>query len=583
MNLKQKSFSGGMDLLSKDTDIDADSYRMAFNFRQRYGYGEAVQRSIDITYNLSVAGKFQGLYGVNNIWLAFFGGKAYYMVVGGTLWNRVPGLQLDSDVDYIYIAAVPGSTNNYLRKAVVTGAGAIDTTAGVTTTPFSIGGTPAGVVCQDGLNIPWLITYDAVNQTATARQLGTYAQWDNTGSTSNNMEYVPIGLRMMYLAPTLYIQAPIKNQIYRSVSGSPLNFMINIDQDGNKLSTEALGGAATTSFAIDFDDINCLLPSSSAESSPNVFLVATSRFIYGMATDNTNTIFGEPTFTKAFTIEAGIVNQFSVSDANGDTTFIDFEGVGFFNAVQQLKFEGRNNPLSKAISKILVGISQSVACTTAFNNYNIFSLKTTLGFLNAIFDNMSQKWVSFDITAATTSGIKMFATATLPDASFLAGGTTNGKIFLLFGDTATSRETACVFARAFVPGEYVYGNFVPHTLKEEHKVNLFKALVIPGQKDGTMWATEQVDEQRGQQMQKVISGVVSGVNYPVIPPVIPNNNKRTKNITFPFDQGLMGYKINPIFSWTSDLQFFNFDVDTTATESQQSQSEEQLTITGQNK
>lgn len=576
MNQKQSAFSDGMDLISKDVDVSPSGYRYGFNMRQRYGYAEGVHKSQDITFNLMTAGNFQGMYAINAIWLAFFSGRAYYMTVGGNSWTQVPSLQLDAFVPYIYIAAVPGSTNNYLRKGILTpGTTTVDARAGIITQPFSVGGTPAGVVCQDGTNIPWLISYDAINNTATARQLGTYNQWDNTGTTSNNMEYVPIGLQMMYLSPTLYIQAPSGNTIYRSVSGSPLNFMINVDSNGNKLPTEALGGATTTSFAVDFDTITCMVPSTTAA---NVFIVATARFIYGMQVDFTNTIFNEPEFVKAFTLEAGIVNQFSITDINGDTGFIDFEGVKFFNAVQQLKFEGSNDPLSKNISVVLTRITQGLCCAGTFDNYNLFGLNTTLGFVIAVFDNMSKKWVSFDITNATISGVKMFAKATLPNQQFFACGTSNGRLFQLYNSNNTDREAASMIPRGFVSGDYSnYGTFVSSPYEQEHKLNFAKCVVQPGQLDGSMFFIEQVDNQRGNTiLSRTVTGVTAGVNYPVIPPIIPNNKKRMQNLLFTLDQGLTGYMINPIITWNSDLRFFGFDIDTSPVKSQQSQSEQQL-------
>ena len=342
----QRTFIGGMDLLSKDTDIDPTGYQMLINARNRYGRLEAIKQSTDITLNLN--GNIQGIYGVSNILLAFCNGRAYYMLVGGAAWLQIPNFQMDAFARYIYAVAVPGSTNNYLRQAVaITGTNNPNASAGVinnSTPNFAINGTPAGVICQDGFNQPWFITYDVVNNVATARQLGTYDSWNSDSSAANAQEYVPIGKQMMYMSPILYIVAPDGFSIYRSVSGSPLNFMVNIDTNGNKLPTEALGGAESTSFALDFNEITCITPSTTEA---GTFIVGNSVQLYGVQPDLTNTIFGEPTFTTVFQVQAGIVNQFSTTDSNGDFPFIDFDSIAFFNAVQQLKFQGKNDPFSK--------------------------------------------------------------------------------------------------------------------------------------------------------------------------------------------------------------------------------------------
>ena len=574
MNYQQRSFGGGMNNLKLDTELDASEYRLGVNVRTRYGWAEACNLSVDITYNLT--GQIQGLYAVGAIWLAFSSGQAYYMIVGGTNWTRIPNLSLDPFTTYIYAAAVNASVNNYIRQAVVTGT-VVDASAGIiksSVSLFSVSGTPAGVVCQDGINQPWLITYDQLSNTATARRLGTYNDWSNTGTTANSREYVPIGKQMMYLGNVLYIVSQEGNIIYRSVSGRPLDFMINIDKDGNKLATELLGGAKTTSFAVDFDTINALVPSNTDADS---FLICTGRFIYGMKPDFTNTIFGEPTFTKIFQVESGVVNQFCITEASGDTPFIDFEGVKFFNSVEQLRFEGANDPLTKEISKILRNIIQTTCAAKQFDNYNFFSLNTTYGFLFAVYDNMIKKWVSLDSIQASVGGILMFAEGVTPSKHYLACATKTNKIFALYSDT-NNRETAWIQLRSFVVGEYVYGNFVQGSLFDEHKLNQIKVALTKNTLDGYVQCIEQVDEKIGQIGEQDFIGIASGVNYPVQTPVIANNKARLENITFPFNQGIMGHKIHPILKWNTDAKIERAEVSTTTKTSTLSQRRQQQAL-----
>lgn len=552
--LSQTSFKGGMNTVSLDTEIPDDSYALGINVRQRYGYAEAIKKSVDITYNL--VGKNQGVYALGTILLAFYSGNAYFQVLGDTLWNLIPNFSLDASVEYIYAQAVPGSTNNFLRKAVTTNAGVVDANAGIIkTNNFSVSGNPAGVVCQDGIGQPWLIEYDNINNNATARRLGTYDQWSNTSTTANDREYVPIGTLMMYLDGVLYITRG--NIVMRSVSGRPLDFMINIDQDGNKLATEAQGGALSMSFAIDFDVITSILPIGSGQ-----FTIATALRLYGMQVDFTRPIFAEPQFSKIFNLEVGTVNQFSSTDLNGDAGIIDFDGVKSYNAVKQLKTEGNNDPLSKIIHLYLEGITQTTVAAIVFNNYNYFSLTTSLGKCVAVYDNLNNVWAGFDITNATTGGIKLFAESVSSSARNLVAATSDDKIFWMY--SSNERENAIVKLRSLVAGDYsAYGTFVPAGLMVEHKPIRFRAGLYCGLLSGTITAVLDVDGKRSNHQTKNIDGVVQGVLYPVFPPVYGSNSSALNNITFPTGDSKAGYKVTPTLRWDSDAKLARCELETT--------------------
>lgn len=553
----QRSFIGGMDMLSKDTDIAPNAYKYMINARQRYGSPIAINKSIDITYNLP-RGNMQGFVGVGNIWIAFVNGFAYYMPITGNAWFQVPFLSLDADVEFIYFQAVPGATQNYLRQAVVTSqtmdgvvSNSIDAAAGIIQTPLSISGTPAGLVCQDGINQPWIITYDAVNNNATARLLGTYDQWSNDPSSPNSQEYVPVGKQMMYLSPILYIVAPDGKSVYRSVSGAPLNFVVNVDTDGNKLPTESLGGAATTSFAFDFDPITALAVSTTAE---NTFLLGTNRTIYGISPDTTTTIFGEPTFDKEFTLATGVVNHISFSDINGDTAFVDFSGPKKFNAVSTLKFSGRNDPFSKNITQAImdnqIAILQLAPCSWSFNNYNLFSLVTTFGNAIGVYDNINNVWVGFDITDASLGGIKMFGQADFEDISYLGAITNDSRVWQLY-QNSDETETAYCQMRGILNGSYSYGTFIPDDIQTELKLTSARVVVTDNVDAGNMTFISKTDDIRQEVVVRKIDGVTCGMNYPIIPPVEMTNQRRVQNITFPIMNPIPGYKLNPIIQWNS--------------------------------
>jgi hypothetical protein len=578
MNFAQNTFSGGMDYYDKDTDIDwlptytttrASSYKLGINCRNRGGKLEAIQTPVDITFNLN--GNPQGVYSFGNVIISFYSGRAYYQVPGMTTWRRVPQLQLDTTVPIIYAEAVTGITNNFLRSAVPAVVGGVtqaNSAGGIILTPaLFISGTPAGIICQDGINQPWIITYDPVNNIATSRLLGTYNTWNNDPNNPNSREYVPIGTKMRFHpSGILFLLAPDGTTIYRSVSGRPCDFMINIDTNGNKLATEALGGAGTTSFAVDFDTVNIISVGDS-----QTIQVGTPHNFYGMTLNYTSTIFGEPTFTKAYQIQSGVVNHQALTYSLQDTVFIDYDGIKSFNEVNTLKFKGLEGPFSKNISQLFIyssegikyPIVQNVCAAANYDDYCLFSVKTKFGYCVAVYDALNSVWVSIDINEATIDGVQMFATLLTPTTTYCVCQTQRGKIYSLFANSSNTRCQASLFTAAITSG----------TFFAEIKTNSIKVALENNLLPGTMFVREFVDEERGQELAKPIKGVTSGMNFPLRFPFSFDNTSRMQNIVYPFNQGITGTKLSYLASWSSDCSIYGYEVYSTGVPRQQSQKE----------
>lgn len=563
----QSSFAGGMDYLNKDTDINyvprystaiPNHYVLGINCRCRGGYLEAIQKPLNITYNLK--GNPQGVYGFGNVFITFYSGKAYYQLAGGTSWRQVPLLQLDDSVTYIYAEAVTGATNNFARQANINSAGQVDATLGVQQISggLFVSGTPAGIICQDGINRPWIIQYDNVNNIATARRLQSYDSW-----TQTSREYVPIGTKMkLHPSGILFLLAQDGVTILRSVSGRPCDFMINIDMNGDKLATEALGGALTTSFAVDFNAVNCL-----QTGDVSTILIATDHFVYGMTLDYNNTLFGEPTFTKAYQVESGVVNQFSFTSNQGDTVFIDFDGIKSFNEVQQLKFKGLNGPFSKDVSKLFQSsrsgiqraITQKVCCADTFDNYNLFAVNTKFGYCVAIYDNLINEWAAIDINDATISGIKLFAHLITPDKNYIIAQNQLGQIFNLFSADSVDRCAATFFSGA------ITGPILANEIKT---VNV-RVAIKTGLLDSYVNIRELVDDQRNisegniQEEQKNIDGEVCAMAFPLRFPFAFDTKSQIDNLTYMMNQGIFGYKLSYVVSWSGDLRLLGYDINYT--------------------
>jgi len=566
----QKLFSS-LDLLSSDNKIADTDYQWMINARQRFGVVEPIKKHKDLTQSLP-AGVKQGIYAIGNVLLAFVSGKAYLQQDGQTSWAQVANFQMSADAVQYWTQSVPASSFNFVRKAATNIQSPI-----TVTTDFKVSGTPSCIVVQDGVSQPWLIIYDTINQVYTSRAAKTFSDWSNTSGNLNDREYVPIGKQMMYMNQTLFIVSPDGKSVYRSITGRPLDFMINVDTDGNKATSEALGGAATVSFAMDFDFITCIQPVNIQDS----FVYGTARNTRLVTADYTNTIFGEPTFKSSPPLTVGIVNQYSFVDILGDYACIDFDGVKSFNAVQNQKFRGRNSIFSLMISKLVKlnankKIKQRNPICINFNDYCLFNLDTRYGNLLAVYDTLSSNWVSFDITEL--SQIKQFAIVETLTESKLYAITYLDELFQVFGDEDNT-EVAMVKTRAYTSAEPASDDprYPLYETSVEHKSDNMHLFFDAGTVEGNVTLIEYVDEQekienRETQALKLPN---NGVFYPVRPPVKPNSDQQVNHVTFSLTTGLLGKKISYIIIWDNDANLNEFQVKTSKQNLQVSSQQQQ--------
>jgi len=355
---------------------------------------------------------------------------------------------------------------------------------------------------------------------------------------------------ILFNGNTLFIVAPDGLSVYRSITGRPLDFMVIVDTNGNKLSTELDGGASKASFAADFNIITCL----ANINIPDSFIYATAYDVRIIIADYVNTIFGEPVFKVSAQIQAGIVNQYSELEILGDYCFIDFEGIVSFDAVQQLKFNGRNSIFSLPLTKLLHKIKQKTPVCIAFDNYALFNLDTVWGNLIAAYDILLQKWVSFDITDVLD--VKQFAIVETEDASKLYCITKFDEVYRMFDPNNSKTYLAQLHTKAFCAGE-------TDTEIKCQKVRLF---FNGGTYAGTSTVIEYVDEKNVSdslgnpinRVSKKLEAAIAGILYPVRPPVIPNSISRVDNPTFNFSKGLTGKKLSYIIQWDNDARLVEF-------------------------
>jgi len=445
-NIK-RSWVGGINQFNDPAGIDLTrEYYLGVNVRARGDQLAPINGPLDITEGLPTSGNIQGLYGLGTFLILFINGRAYYQNYGtnNPHWILISSLQMSSTAERIYAAAIPTSSINFVRKAVNT-----DNHSDGVNLVGTRTSSPQGFIVMDGENQPWIIF-----QNGTARVTRTYAQW-----TQSNAEYVPIAIKPFFFGGILYCVGKDNtgryNQIFRSVTGRPLDFMIAVDVNGDKISSvEADNGAPAMAYRVDFNDITFI---GAINTTDSAFLVTTARNAYRVIPDYDDQIFAEPTFSNQFLFSVGAVNDVSVVDVLGDTTVVHYRGIRSFNGVQNTKFEGRNSPFNLKINRMLDGIQQTVTAATTNNNYAVYALQTIYGYGLLWFDMLLAQWVSLDLYPHVGS-VKQFAEVVSGDTNKLFFYTAENQVFECF---AGDRLTASVYV----------GEVTPSSVDNEHVVN----------------------------------------------------------------------------------------------------------------
>jgi hypothetical protein len=427
----QEAFSGGMNILENDTRLAPNEYRLALNLRNRFGKLTPIKNGVLDT--AAPKGIKQDIRTFGNFVILFVAGFCYYRRFDESGWQKIVGFQMSTIAERFWTEAVPVTTLGFLRKAVSTDAKAGATWDNLT---GAFGGNVSGLVVQDNINQPQLVYIDPITQQPTARTLQTYAQWMwNDGGSgiafiTDNREYVPIGNSMAWVDGVLYITSQDFETIYHSVSGRPLDFVVNITAAGS-----AGGDATTTAYSVGVGGISCLRAMSS-----NALFVAASNANFAVSKNTTPgapTLFGEYTFIRTFLFNAVCLSDRAIIDSLGDTRFIDVTGLRSFNAVQQLQNEGRNSQFSMKVQAAFNDIVQLPGQSAAilYDNYEYYGVNTIFGPAIAIFDTINGCWVAFDTEQTGGSLIKMFAKIELTIQRLYAITVDNEIYTLQFGDT----------------------------------------------------------------------------------------------------------------------------------------------------
>ncbi len=519
----QTGFQGGLNRQFDPTRIGRNEYPLLVNGRSRY---DSIQPIFDALQDSSLpAGIYQGIYAAGAYVLLFISGTAWYKNFNFPLSNfqQVDEFQMDSAIDTIYAELVPASTLNYGRVPADSNVNGIVNLRGTAMA------SPSAVVCQDGINQPRLIF-----PTGLTRIARSYTGW-----TMDAREYVPVGLQMMYNSGILYIVSPDGAELFRSVTGRPLDFVVNIGPDGNKLATEQLGGARSVSYKVDYDPISCIARLPTSPDSIGAFFVGTVRNSYRVTPDFQNTIFGEPQFDNDTLFPTGPVNQFSFSDVVGDQVLIDYNGVRSFNAIQQARNEGRNMPFSARIFPLLQGIVQMHGCIGKFDNYALFGLNTIHGPAVGVYDELAQRWVAIDQYSGV-GVVKQFCEIKTGATRRLFFITSDNQFFEAFG------------APSVAPTQLYVGDFCSNDPKIGQKNMLlrlvFNELAGAG---GTVTVSPFVNSKRqvDSVMTKTIEATPIAQTAPTDIPFGTADQDRVRHLSFDCGRTMQGWQLGFLISW----------------------------------
>ena len=570
----QASFLGGMNLLLDDTHLQPNQYRIGFNLRNRYDRLDPVLSS---KQDLSIAyGTIQEMVTFGNYEIIFIGGNAYYKLYTSDNWIQIQGFAMDPNAPRYWTCAVPIATTNYLRLAATTTSPSLPSAAGAVSLSNVAGaaqGNLPGLLVQDNINQPQFIFLD-VNSVPTVRTTQTFAQWLITFTDATNTviaasgdqrEYVPIGNVMAFVDGVLYIASKDGSLIYRSVSGRPLDFVINVT---NKLADNTTtppftqyggGDASTTGYSVGVGPINCL-----KGMSDNSLFVAASNANFSVRknmTQNAPLVFGEYTFIRTFLFNANCLSDRAIIDSIGDTRFIDLTGVRSFNAVEQTQNEGRNSVFTSSIQDAFTTRVPGQSVTTTliqdplyasavlYDDYELYAVTTKFGPAIAVYDTINSCWVGFDISQTGGKRIKKLVKIELAVQALYAI-TEDDKLYRLYVgpgiDSATFRSVGVCSGLLWAGSNVKLAN-------PRMEVKLSKARIILNNiiADSKVFFTPYVNNRMSSSgtLEKDITYQVP-VNPTTSAISLSDADTQLENILFSTPDCEQGWKVYGLFNWT---------------------------------
>jgi len=563
----QLSFIGGMNLLLDDTHLAVNQYRIGFNLRNRYDELDLILSSVEDT--LAPSGIKQEMTTFGDYEILFVSGKAYYKLYTDIYWSQVAGFQMSQTAPRFWTKTVPVSETNYYRLAA-NPVGQPNSRSGILANNVAgaTAGNLPGLLVQDGINQPQFIFLNS-SGLPISRVTNDITKWNisftdalNTVVVYDNREYVPIGTAMEFVDGVLYIVSPSGDLILRSVSGRPLDFVVNVT---NLLAnvypfTQYPGGDAyTTAYSVGVGGITCL-----RAMADNSLFVAASNANFSVSknmTQNAPTIFGEYTFIRKFLFNANCLSDRAIFDTTGDTRFIDLTGVRSFNSIAQTQNEGRNTVFTSTIQSAFQVVSKTTEAVTniiqdasyaagiLYNNYELYAVSTVFGPAIAVYDTINSCWTSFDVAQTGGKRIKAFTKIEL-DVQALFAITEDDRVFRLYA--GPNRDVGIVRTAGVCSNTlWLNNNFKMAHPKLEVQLRMTRVIVNKITRDCSISFMPFVGNRAA-----FSSPVISDISYkePTNPTTslftLSDIDTQMENLLFSTPTCSQGWRVFGLFSWT---------------------------------
>ena len=422
--LNISEFRGGIQSNFDSTKLPQGSYFVGINLRNRRNIIEPIRKPVNLVGPVGL--KYQNLSGFGQYLLMFVDGQGYYFdtSLANGEWNPIQGAVLDPNVQDIDVCAVPVSSMNLKRK------GEPSTVERVK--PI-IKGSVAGALAMDGKTQPVFI--EPTLGGVIGRRAQDYDQWTLDYNDQRQLiygttqEYVPIGRFPFVINRKTYMMgfdiAGRLTLMFSSVSGRPLDFVINIDAQGNKS-----GDATTVAESFAYDEVRALFPGMTTVGGL-ILCTDSATFVISPNTQPQDLMFAEPTYTSTYVFESGAVNNRSFVEVNGAATFIGPKGIQRFDTVAQIGTESNNVPFAREIAQFLSPRPQSRTCAIKFDDYAFYAVDTIYGPGVAVYDMTNESWASIDLYHGMGK-IVQFARTFIPGSRRLFAITDRNEIWELF-------------------------------------------------------------------------------------------------------------------------------------------------------
>ena len=550
-----------MNMSVDDTRLAEDEYKFAHNIRNRFGVIEGVKKAVDISSDIGAFTSnppVQAIYSVGEYVFLFFNGGCKYRKPQNpdTTWTVLYSGGTMHESNEIFVQAVPSSTQNFLRKETNVAGSVLELD-----TAQVVQKTVSSIIVQDGVSTPRVI--EISGGTVSDRAAKTYAEWSDGTHTSR--EYIPIGKQMAFFNNKLFVVSIDGTEIYHSVSGRPMDFVIPVNTSGNKINAdETIGGAPATSYTVGYNQITALKVLNN-----EALFVSTLGGSYAVSLDYSFMVFGEPSFNKQFLFTANSVNQKSFIELLGDFAFLDPEGLRSFNAVRQSKNEARNSVFSLKVARLFKDVVQTTnkCAAITFDDYALFACNTIYGHGILVYDILTQQFVSFDQFTDATGNIG-------PVIEFAKVETNNKRelFAITHGTTTSSNEPSykCVKLYEGTGYETAYVEtraFCTNDTRIEQKPQELRILFNKVQSASSVKAIQRVNDEvtpnssAGTQT-KTLAAESINIDYPVTFPVIWSGPKQIQNLLYNFQSGQQGWKISYVLTWTNGITLSNLQLET---------------------